>query len=187
MTHYYQDINEPGVAEILLTGGIGVLRTDTIYGIVALALDQAAVERLRVVRKRPAHQRNIILIASQQQMVSAVPEYARKTLQRYWPGRVSIELPIDENVPVWLHCGEREISHRVPADEALRKLLAKTGPLIAPSANLQGEPPARSIIEAEAYFGGSVDFYVDGGIVDDGVLPSQLLRILADGTVERLR
>lgn len=75
----------------------------------------------------------------------------------------------------------------MPADEGLRELLRQTGPLIAPSANPEGAPPARTISEAEAYFGDGVDIYVDGGEVPLDINPSRLLRLHKDGSKEWLR
>lgn len=184
---YYTARDDSKLAEALKQGAIGVLRTDTIYGIVAPALNQEAVERLYKVRHRSAHKRSIILIADESQLLLTVPAYTRGVLKKYWPGKVSIEMPIDKTVPPWLHRGGSEISHRMPADEDLRRLLAMSGPLIAPSANLEGQPPARSIPEAERYFGDKVDFYVDSGEVPPDVPPSALLRAHTDGSVEKLR
>ncbi|MEK7089665.1 MAG: Sua5/YciO/YrdC/YwlC family protein [Patescibacteria group bacterium] len=52
----------------------------------------------------------------------------------------------------------------MPKGVALRSLLKQTGPLVAPSANPEGEMPARTIREAKKYFGNRVDFYVDSGM-----------------------
>lgn len=184
---HFSDRNDPALVALLQQGAIGVLRTDTIYGIVTSALDEAAVRRLYKVRHRSAHKRSIILIADHSQLLPGIPKYATETVQHYWPGKVTIELPVDEHVPDWLHRGARETAYRMPADEELRQLLRQTGPLIAPSANLEGQPPAYSIPEAQRYFGDAIDFYVDSGICDPSTPPSRLLRVHTDGTVETLR
>jgi len=64
--------------------------------------------------------------------------------------------------------------------------LKTTGPLIAPSANPEGQTPASTINDAVAYFGDAVDFYVDGGTVTNNE-PSKLIRFLKNGAVEVLR
>ncbi|MEK7077097.1 MAG: Sua5/YciO/YrdC/YwlC family protein, partial [Patescibacteria group bacterium] len=58
------------------------------------------------------------------------------------------------------------------------------GPLVAPSANIEGKPPAWTIKEAKKYFGDKADFYVDGGTIKKS--PSMLIKI-EDGTAVRLR
>ena len=75
----------------------------------------------------------------------------------------------------YLHRGTAALAFRVPKSAWLRKLLQKTGPLIAPSANFEGEPPALSFRAAKKYFGKSVDFYVDAGRLISK--PSTLIKI----------
>jgi L-threonylcarbamoyladenylate synthase len=58
----------------------------------------------------------------------------------------------------------------------LRKILADVGPLIAPSANIEGQAPAMNIQQAIDYFGDSVDFYVNGGDVVD-TRPSKIIKV----------
>ncbi len=62
--------------------------------------------------------------------------------------------------------GTGSIAFRYPKDERLQEILKDTGPLVAPSANPEGMPPATTIEEAKKYFSESVDFYVDGGTRD---------------------
>lgn len=172
------------VTSILLSGGIGILRTDTLYGIVSSAMDERAVERIYRVKGRTPTKPPIILIASPDQLLN---EYDDRTMQRVgdlWPGRNSIILDAP-GAPSWLVRVGNSLAYRVPDNEALRQLLEKTGPLIAPSANPEGEPPAMSIDEAKDYFGEKVDFYVDGGRVTDDT-PSKLYRLHIDH-LERLR
>lgn len=172
------------IISLIAGGGIGVLRTDTLYGIVARAADRDAVERVFAAKTRTPSKPPISLIGSTGQLFD---EYDAATLDRlneYWPGKNTLILP-SEHAPEWLTRGSGSISYRLPADERLRALIAKTGPLIAPSANPEGQPPAMTIKEAKAYFGDAVDFYVDGGTVTDDA-PSKLFRMLPDGW-ERLR
>jgi len=80
-----------------------------------------------------------------------------------------------------LHRGTGTLAFRMPKLKWLRELLEKTGPLVAPSANFEGEQPAKTIREAEKYFGKNIDFYVDVGRRDSK--PSTLLRIEKEKTV----
>lgn len=185
MNYFYNRL-DPDIVELLKNGSVGVLRTDTLYGIVASAANHSAVERVYAARKRDKGKASIILIADESQLLSPVPEHAKTILRDNWPGPVSIILPVDASVPEWLHRGTGGLAYRVPDDEQLREFLSKTGPLIAPSANLEGQPPARSVAEAVHYFGDSVDFYVDGGICKN-IQPSKLIRVEPGGEVVQLR
>ena len=78
----------------------------------------------------------------------------------------------------YLHRGKNAVAFRLPADVALRRFLKKTGPLIAPSANFESEPPAKTIKETQKYFGDKIDFYIDGGKLKSK--PSTLISIKND-------
>lgn len=175
------------VIKSLADGGIGVLLTDTIYGVVASANDEGAVERVYEVRGRDRDKPCIVLIDNLDQIWdSEVPKIYDELINRYWPGKVSIVLPIGSKTPAHVHRGGDSVAFRMPADEELRSLLRRSGPLIAPSANTAGKPPAMNIEEAERYFGESVDFYVDSGECTD-TTPSRLIEIDKTGTVKILR
>jgi len=182
----YDERLHPEVVDCLRNGGVGVIRTDTLYGLVASVLSKKAVERVYKLRHRDSRKACIVLIADESHLPAAPPFYAEQVIRHSWPGPVSIILPINDAVPEWIHRGTGGLAMRVPADAELRELLLKTGPLIAPSANHEGQPPAETISEAQAYFGDEVDFYVNSGPVMHHS-PSKLLRPLADGTIERLR
>ena len=168
---------------ILLSGGIGVIRTDTLYGIVARAQNQSAVERVYALKSRDEKKSPIVLVSSIDQLFDAVDTPA--VVASYWPGKVSIVLP-SVDAPVWIRRDNHSVAYRLPHDSALQNLLNITGPLIAPSANPEGKKPASSIDEAVAYFGDEVDFYVDGGTITDNS-PSKLIRVSQSGDVEVLR
>lgn len=172
-------------AEQLKTGQIGILRTDTLYGLVAPARDAAAVERVYRVKGRTPSKSPIVLIASLEQLIDNYDQATISRINDLWPGKNSVILPSPHG-PDWLTRGNASIAYRLPADEQLRALLKKTGPLIAPSANPEGEPPAKNVQEAIAYFDDTVDFYVEGGEVTDDT-PSKLWRLLPGGELERLR
>lgn len=154
------------VIKILRRGGVGVLPTDTIYGIVGSALKIKIVERIYRLRKRNPRKPMIILIGSitdLRRFGVNVDSKTNKILKRFWPGKVSIILPCPSKKFAYLHRGAKTLAFRLPAKKSLRALLRKTGPLVAPSANPEGKPPAKTIREARRYFGDKVDFYIEGG------------------------
>ena len=170
---------------MLQEGAVGILRTDTLYGVVARADTEVAVERVYDLKDRDNRKSPIVLIASIDQLWDTPPEVAQSVLQNAWPGPVSVILPSSE-APVWIRRDNGSVAYRLPADEALQNLLRQTGPLIAPSANPEGQTPAMTVTEAQGYFGDAVDFYVDGGTVKDAAA-SQLIKVYEDGHTERLR
>ena len=171
---------------LLKNGGIAVIRTDTLYGLVASANDRAAVERVYTVKGRDAHKSCIVLLDDLSNAYARASELVADDT-RYHSDEPTSFLIDGDGAPTWLLRDNPELAYRVPNNAGLQTFLAQTGPLIAPSANPQGQPPARTIAEAKAYFGEQVDMYADGGEVPADTSPSRLLRIHDDGTVERLR
>lgn len=170
---------------LLISGGAAVIRTDTLYGIVASADNEAAVERVYAIKHRNPQKSCIILIDKPSSAYSHNDELELDVREHH---ETPTSFLIDgHGAPEWLLRQNDELAYRVPASADLRALLRKTGPLIAPSANPEGMPPAMTITEAQRYFGESIDMYVDGGEVPAGTPPSRLLRIYPDGRQERLR
>ncbi len=154
------------VEKILEQGGVGVIPTDTIYGIVGLALSRGAVSRIYRLRHRRPDKPMIILIGSLNDLESfgvKLDKETGKAVKKLWPGKVSILLPCPLKKFSYLHRETEKLAFRLPAKSSLRRLLGITGPLVAPSANLEGKPPAKTIMEAKKYFGEGVDFYIDSG------------------------
>lgn len=180
----YSNTFDDTIVRRLKEGGVGVLRTDTIYGVVARADNEAAVERVYAVKTRTPSKSPIVLIGDVSQLFDRYDQEVIDRLTLLWPGKNSVILP-SVDAPDWLTRGNASVAYRLPDNPELAALIAKTGPLIAPSANPEGQPPAMNVEEAEKYFDDSVDFYVDGGAVTDNT-PSKLYRLQDDG-VERLR
>lgn len=180
------DLDSPKLIEMLKSGAVGVLRTDTLYGIVALANNQTAVERIYEVKHRTPTKSPIVLIADQSQMFEPAPSALQDVLSELWPGPNSIIIP-STAAPEWITRGNGSVAYRQPDNPRLLRLLAAVGPLAAPSANPEGEPPAKSWGEAQGYFGDTVDFYVDGGVVMDDT-PSRIYSFSAEtGDLEQVR
>lgn len=167
-----------GIKQILKRGGVGVLPTDTIYGLVGSALSRDSVIRIYNLRKRNLKKPMIILIGSfndLQLFHIKVDKKLKSGLQKLWPGRASIILPCHSKKFAYLHRGTKSLAFRLPQPKSLRNLLKSTGPLVAPSANIEGMPSATTVGKAEKYFGNKVDFYVDKGKIDS--LPSTLVQV----------
>lgn len=175
------------LVEIIKKGGVGVIPTDTIYGLVGKALSRKTVKKVYKLKQRNPKKPSIILISKIDDLKLfriKLDENTKKFLQKYWPGKVSVILPCPYKKFSYLHRGTKTLAFRLPDYPELVDLLKKTGPLIAPSANPESEEPAKTIKEAKKYFGEKVDFYVDIGQLES--LPSTLISI-KDEKVEVLR
>jgi L-threonylcarbamoyladenylate synthase len=174
--HVYNSLTNPEVVKRLLAGEVGVIPTDTLYGLVCRAADQAAVTRLYALKSRD-HKPGTLIAATIDQLAElGIPRRYLTPVQQFWPGAVSVETP--HHVDYLTQSTGRQ-GIRIPDHPELLALLAGTGPLQTTSANQPGEPPSTTIAEAQKYFGNSVDFYVDGGDLS-GRLPSTIIRVVDD-------
>lgn len=184
-------------AEILKNGGIGIIPTDTIYGIVGSALKENVVGKIYKLRKRNLRKPMIILIGqisdlkkfgiNLQPSARGGSSFRGKTYNlttNNWPPKTSILLPCPIAKFKYLHRGAKSLAFRLPKDKKLKAFLKRTGPLVAPSANIEGRPPARTILEAQKYFGNKVDFYITPRRLN--FQPSKLIQI-KDGKIKELR
>jgi L-threonylcarbamoyladenylate synthase len=164
-------------------GAVGVLPTDTVYGLVCHAQDQSAVARLYDLKSRERKPGTVIAASIGQLAELGVKARYLRAVEQFWPGAVSVVIPCPD-----LHYvtqGLTSLAVRIPSDPAVQRLLRHTGALLTSSANHPGKPPANNLAEAETYFGDNVDFYVDGGDLS-GRAPSTVLRVV-DDAIEVLR
>jgi len=180
-------IKDKNLIKIIQSGRIGVLPTDTLYGLVGLALNKKTVERIYKVRKRNPKKPCIILISKINDLKLfdiKLGKFEKEFLQKYWPGEVSVILDCKNPKFKYLHRGTKSLAFRLPKNKTLQNLISQTGPLLAPSANPEGLAPALKITEAKKYFGDEVDFYVNIGKLNKK--PSTLVKI-KDDKIEILR
>lgn len=165
----------------LKDSGIGIIPTDTIYGIVGCALDKPAVRKIYELKNRAPSKPFIVLISSPDDLelfnINVTPTVI-ESLDKHWPGPVSIILECPDPDLDYLHRGTNTLAFRLPNNIELTNLIKQTGPLVAPSANPEGLPSANNISEAKAYFGDQIDFYVEGKVNSK---PSKIIKITKSG------
>lgn len=171
--------------ELIKAGKVGVMPTDTVYGLVARAADPMAVARMYVLKQRD-HKPGTVIAASAEQLVElGVPKSHLDKVSKWWPNPLSVETPLGDNLS-YLHQDTGRQGFRVVADETVRGVLEQTGPLVTSSANHPGKPGSVTVQEAIDYFGDAVDFYVDGGDLS-GRAPSTIIKINDDDSIEIIR
>lgn len=176
------------ISSLLKAGKIGIIPTDTIYGIVGSALNPETVEEIYRLRKRAKNKPMIILIADLKDLTQfniSLTAKQVKFLKRVWPNPLSVVLHVPSKKFKYLHRGTKSLAFRIPKNEGLIKLLEEVGPLVAPSVNIEGEKPAETIDEAKKYFADKVAFYIDGGKIKSQ--PSTVIQLADDGSWKILR
>lgn len=154
--------------EILKNDGIVVLPTDTLYGIVVRALSKKALKKLYEVKNRIENKPFIVLITSYTDLEIfgiKIDKNHKNFLERIWPGRVSVIFPCYLNKWKYVHRGVESIAFRMIGvqNKNLFNLIKNVGPIVAPSANKEGQKPAENITEAKKYFNNEVDLYINSG------------------------
>lgn len=180
----FHSLKDPAVATALTKGAIGVIPTDTVYGLVCSASHETAVTRLYNLKMRQRQPGTTIAASIDQLVAIGFEKEMLERAKKLWPNPLSIEMSA-KNIQPYLKVNELTMAVRIPRSTALLAMLAQTGPLMTTSANLPGQPVATTIAEARAYFGDAVDFYVDGGVIDQRA-PSTIIRVV-DDCIEVLR
>lgn len=171
---------------LLKNGAVGIIPTDTVYGIVAPLLNEQAVKRMYVIKGRPPHQPiGTILIADTHQIEGYTDARDVVKASAYWPGPTSVILDVREEL-TYAHRGFASLPFRIPGNEQLQRVLLQTGPIATTSANHPGKPPATVLEEALSMFRESVDFYVDGGDLSHR-RASKIIKIQTDGSIKTIR
>ena len=171
--------------DILKNGGVGIVPTDTIYGIACSVYNKEALDRIFELKGRDENKPPVVIISDIKDLEIFgidISLKVREFIDKYWPGKVSIIFQVSPEYS-YLDKG-RGLAIRLPSVEKIKEFLKETGPLATSSANTQGLPPAKNIEEARKYFSDKLDFYEDwGDLVSE---PSTLVKIDGD-KIEVLR
>lgn len=176
-------------SKIIKQGGLVAFPTETVYGLGANGLEEKAAAKIYAAKGRPSDNPLILHIAEVAQLdkiVKVVPEAAKKIIEKYWPGPLTIVFEKADCVPYGTTGGLETVAVRMPDHPIARRLIKESGvPIAAPSANLSGRPsPTKASHVAEDLFG-KIDLILDGGsvgiglestIVDVTTVPPMILR-----------
>lgn len=174
-------------AAILRAGGLVAFPTETVYGLGANALDEAAVARVFEVKGRPRFDPLIVHVAERRwipQLVTEFPPQAQQLADRFWPGPLTLVLPKTDRVPDLVTAGAQTVAVRIPDHPlALALLQAVDLPIAAPSANPFGRISPTTAEHVRDQLGERIDLILDGGPCRVGV-ESTVLQL--SGGVARL-
>ncbi len=174
-------------AKIIKKGGLVAFPTETVYGLGCDGLNEKAVKRLFEVKKRPANKPVTLHVSSISQIkkVAEINDVAKKLIDLFFPGPLTIILKKKDVVPPITAGGSDRVAVRMPACDVALKLIDLSGILAAPSANKSGGISPTSAKEVAEEFGSEIDAIIDGGetkigiestILDLTVKPAKILR-----------
>lgn len=160
-------------AEILRSGGLVAIPTETVYGLAANALDGAAVRKIFEAKGRPNDNPLIVHVSSLEEidpLVESVDPRLYKLAEKYWPGPLTIILRKSALIPNEVSPNLDTVALRMPSHECAREIIRAAGvPLAAPSANASGKPSPTRAAHVIEDLDGKIDAVVDGGESDVGV------------------
>jgi tRNA threonylcarbamoyl adenosine modification protein (Sua5/YciO/YrdC/YwlC family) len=166
--------------QVLRRGGLVAFPTETVYGIAVSADCAEAVTRLYALKSRPRTKPMTMMVADTAEVVARcgdLPPIARALMRRFWPGPLTLVVP---------DASGQVTGFRVPASPLARGLVREAGvPLLVPSANVSGHPPATTAEEVLRQFPDELDIVIDGGPSEGGVA-STVVQVVGD-RVEVLR
>jgi len=157
-----------------------VYPTDTVYGLGCNPLDGKAVRKLFEAKGREA--KPIPILCASIDECKRFVEFSPRALDlagKYWPGALTIVVPLLRKVPEVLHQGTGSLGVRVPNSRLCRDLIEACGGILTgTSANLSGKPSSRTAEEARRQLGNSVDIILDGGRLEGP--ESTVVRVVGD-------
>ena len=160
-------------AQILRDGGLVAFPTETVYGLGANALDEAAAKKIYAAKGRPSDNPLIAHISCLEELkplVAYIPEAGRKLAEAYWPGPLTMVFPTSDIVPYGTTGGLDTVAVRMPSDPVANRLIKLAGvPVAAPSANTSGRPSPTTAQHVWQDMEGKIEMILDGGPVGIGV------------------
>lgn len=170
-------------AAALANGEVVVYPAETMYGLGVDPFSEAAIQRLFEVKGRPETNPIPVVVASEEQLaelVQEIPSNARKLIDTFWPGPLSLVLPKSAAVPGLLTAGRTGICVRCPGSAVARALCTRFGRgITSTSANRSGEPPVRSLDDFPL---DGVAIGIDAGRLAPGP-PSTIYDVIAETVV----
>lgn len=182
-------------AAVTASGGVVAFRTDTFYGLGADPFNVAALRNLKSLKGREAGKPLLVVISDAAEALRFIEDRSEtfsRVCAQHWPGPLTIVVRARAGVPSELTAGTETIGVRLPDDEPVREFIrACGGALTATSANLSGEPPARTAQEVARSFPTGLDLIIDSGEAR-GERPSTVLdlshqepRLIREGAVTK--
>ena len=154
-------------AALLRRGELVAFPTETVYGLGAIATKEQAVAKVFQAKGRPSDNPLIVHVKDAQQVLdyaAEVPELAKELMERFWPGPLTIILPVKSGVfPANVNNGQETVAFRMPNQHSALRLIDLVGaPLVGPSANLSGKPSPTSVDHVMQDFDGVIAGVVAG-------------------------
>ena len=175
--------------EKLQHGAVIGYATEAVFGLGCDPDNEEAVRRLLDIKQRPIEKGLVLVAADVSQLLpyldlSLLPEGRLSVILNSWPGPNTWIMPAKPDAPPWLKGRFNSLAVRVSAHPQVHDLCLAFGkPLVSSSANITGQPPARSALELEQQLGAELDYILPGRT--QGLANPSLIRDGSTGAVLR--
>jgi L-threonylcarbamoyladenylate synthase len=160
-------------AEFINRGGIAAFPTETVYGLGASVFDERAIAKIFEAKQRPADNPLIAHVGEIEQialLTAAVNRPARRFIDAFFPGPLTLVLPKSDKVPLIATAGLDTIGVRMPGSVLAQEFLKACGaPVVAPSANLSGKPSPTTWQAVREDLNGRIDCILQGDETEIGL------------------
>ena len=195
-----EDVNMEDIkllAKEIAQGKIVIFPTETVYGIGTNALDKNACEKIFEIKGRPKNKALIVLVSDLdmlEKMVDSISVVEQKLIEKFWPGPLTIIFKKKGKCEISniVTGGKSDIGVRMTNGKIARMLLREAGvPIVAPSANLSGNPTGVKIENITEELGDKVDYILDCGDIDDDTtstvvqVKDNVIYILREGKITK--
>lgn len=160
-------------AELIQKGEVVAFPTETVYGLGGSGLCSEAVRKIYEAKGRPSDNPLILHVCDlsmAEKLVCEIPENARRAMEHFWPGPMTVILPKADHVPECVTGGLNTVAIRMPDHKIALQLIQRAGvPVAAPSANTSGRPSPTKAEHVMEDLNGKIPMILDGGAVTVGV------------------
>lgn len=160
-------------ANIINEGNLVAFPTETVYGLGADGLNEAACQKIFAAKGRPSDNPLILHISNQDMLynlVDSINDDAKKLIKTCWPGPLTLIMKKKSVVPDAVTAGLDTVAIRMPSDKIALNFITKANtPIAAPSANTSGKPSPTRAKDVFQDLNGKIPMILDGGSCKIGI------------------
>ena len=192
MTKVLKKDKKEEVCQAISNGEVVAFPTETVFGVGVKFGDKEALDKLMEAKDRDYSKAVTLMVPSKEDIekYAYVTDQARKLIDRYMPGMMTLIFKRKEEVDSYMTNGKETIGIRIPNDEYVLSLLESVGPMLVTSANLSGRPNTTTTLEVLRQLGGRISIVVDGKTTDNVAstvvdVSQEDIKILREGKIRK--
>ncbi len=192
MTKVLKKDKKEEVCQAISNGEVVAFPTETVFGVGVKFGDKEALDKLMEAKDRDYSKAVTLMVPSKEDIekYAYVTDQARKIIDRYMPGMMTLIFKRKEEVDSYMTNGKETIGIRIPNDEYVLSLLESVGPMLVTSANLSGRPNTTTTLEVLRQLDGRISIVVDGKTTDNVAstvvdVSQEDIKILREGKIRK--